>query len=109
LLNETLLDRVRLLGLVEGVSTLVLFGVAMPLKYFVGMPMAVTIAGSIHGALFLALVGAFLYASGAVPLPARLTLAGIIGAVVPFGPFVVDARLRRYAARLRPESEPAEA
>jgi integral membrane protein len=98
-----------MLGLVEGVSTLVLFGVAMPLKYFADMPMAVTIVGSIHGALFLGLVAGFLYAFGAVPLPARLVIAGIIGAVVPFGPFVVDTRLRRYADAARPEPETAEA
>ena len=31
----------RRLSLVEGISTLVLFLVAMPLKYFMGYPMAV--------------------------------------------------------------------
>ena len=45
----------RTLAIIEGVSTLVLFGIAMPLKYFAGLPLAVRIVGSLHGALFVAL------------------------------------------------------
>ncbi|MHC5113228.1 MAG: DUF3817 domain-containing protein [Planctomycetota bacterium] len=97
MINQPLLTRLRILGIVEGISTLLLFGVAMPLKYLAGMPLAVTIVGSVHGALFVALVGAFLFGYRAVPLPRGLVVAGIIGAVVPFGPFVVETRLRRLA------------
>lgn len=35
----------------EAISTVVLFFVAMPLKYFAGVPEAVKVAGSIHGFL----------------------------------------------------------
>jgi integral membrane protein len=91
----------RVSSLVEGGSTLVLFGVAMPLKYLAGMPLAVTIVGSIHGALFLAVVTMFLLAIERVPLGARLALAGIAGAVLPFGPFVVDRWLKPLEERRR--------
>ena len=37
--------RLRAVALVEGISFLILLGVAMPLKYFAGMPQAVTFAG----------------------------------------------------------------
>ncbi len=89
------LRKLRLLALVEGTSTLLLFGVAMPLKYAAGYPLAVKIAGSLHGLLFMALVMACLVAIERVPLGVRLGLAGILGAVFPFGPFVVDVWLRR--------------
>lgn len=92
-IDRTYLRRLRLLGLVEGCSTLVLFFVAMPLKYFADLPIAVTIAGSIHGGLFVGLVTMFLLGRGFVPLPTRLVALGIIGAIVPFGPFVVDRKL----------------
>lgn len=85
------------MSIIEGTSTLVLFGIAMPLKYFAGMPLAVTIFGSIHGILFLALVAMFLVGRSRVPLSNALTFAGIVGAVVPFGPFVVDHWLNRLA------------
>jgi len=86
----TFLKRLRLLGTVEGISTLILFGVAMPLKYFAGMPMAVRIAGSMHGFLFVCLTVMFVLAVKKVPLPKGLAVAGIIAAVFPFGPFVLD-------------------
>jgi integral membrane protein len=92
--NQVFLRRLRILGTIEGVSTLVLFGIAMPLKYAAGMPMAVTIAGSIHGFLFLALVGMFAAGVRAIPISRRLAVAGALAAVVPFGPFVLDAKLR---------------
>jgi integral membrane protein len=81
--------------MIEGISTLVLFGIAMPLKYFADMPMAVRIAGSIHGGLFIALVLMFLLGTRRIPIPRRLAAAGIVGAVFPFGPFVVDRWLER--------------
>ena len=58
--NRPYLKWLMILGIIEGLSTLALFFVAMPLKYHGGQPMAVTIAGGIHGILFLALVGMFL-------------------------------------------------
>lgn len=91
------LRRLRALSLVEGISTLVLFGGAMPLKYYGNMPLAVTIAGSIHGALFVALVAMFVLAIDRVPLPRRLAALGIVAAILPFGPFVFDHRLRQSA------------
>ena len=94
-IDRKLLGRLRVLGMIEGTSTLVLFGVAMPLKYFAGMPLAVTIAGSIHGFLFLALVSAFIAGIGHIPIPRALAAAGVAAAVVPFGPFLIDGRLKR--------------
>ena len=41
------------IGHIEGISYLVLLLVAMPLKYYAGMPMAVKIVGYLHGILFI--------------------------------------------------------
>lgn len=43
-------------ALLEAISTVLLFFVAMPLKYFADMPLAVRIAGSVHGILVVAFV-----------------------------------------------------
>lgn len=43
-------------ALLEAISTVLLFFVAMPLKYFADMPMAVRIAGTVHGVLVVAFV-----------------------------------------------------
>ncbi len=100
--NLVHLRRLRVLGVVEGISTLLLFFVAMPLKYMADMPMAVTIVGSIHGFLFIALCLALVLGRDAVPLPNRLVVFGILGAIVPFGPFVVDRHLDRLAEGTTP-------
>ena len=47
--------RLRLVGKVEAVSYLLLLGVAMPLKYLAGQPLAVRIVGLAHGILFILL------------------------------------------------------
>jgi integral membrane protein len=95
--DRTFLKRLRILGAIEGVSTLLLFGVAMPLKYGFDMPLAVTVAGSIHGLLFMALVAANAVAVERVPIGTKLCVAGVVGAVIPFGPFVVDRWLAALA------------
>jgi|SRR6478735_2576236 len=44
------------LSRIEGISYLLLLLVAMPLKYWFGLPLAVRIVGSAHGALFVLLL-----------------------------------------------------
>ena len=46
------LPLVRAAGLIDGISLITLLCIAMPLKYFADIPIAVTIVGSIHGAIF---------------------------------------------------------
>jgi integral membrane protein len=94
-INRRFLERLRRLGTVEGISTLVLFGIAMPLKYLAGYPMAVTIVGSVHGVLFVALATMFVLGTRKIPISMGLAAAGIVAAVVPFGPFVMDRKLER--------------
>lgn len=92
------LARLRLLGMLEGVSFLVLLGIAMPLKYLAGQPQAVRIVGSAHGLLFVLFVAAVLHAAVEMRWPLRRIVAALAAAVLPFGPFVFDAHLRRTSA-----------
>lgn len=98
-IDKQFLKNLRHLGIVEGISTLVLFGIAMPLKYMAGMPKAVSVVGSLHGFLFVALCVMFAIAVNRVPIPQKLAIWGVLGAVVPFGPFVVDRWLKEYETK----------
>lgn len=94
----TFVRALRHLAIVEGISTLVLFLIAMPLKYFAGMPMAVRVVGSLHGALFVGLVVMLVLAIRKVPISPKLAAAGIAAAVIPGGPFLLDRHLARFDA-----------
>lgn len=92
--NHKFLKALRTLSFVEGVSTLVLFGIAMPMKYLLQMPSAVRIVGSLHGALFVALALMLFVAVKRVPIRMSMAITGILAAIVPFGPFVFDRKLK---------------
>ncbi|MDQ0926299.1 integral membrane protein [Bacillus atrophaeus] len=49
---QTPIGRLRTMGFIEGMSLLILLFIAMPLKYWADLPLAVTIVGSVHGGLF---------------------------------------------------------
>ena len=49
---KTSLGRLRVVGFWEGISFLVLLGIAMPLKYLAGWPDAVRVVGMAHGVFF---------------------------------------------------------
>jgi integral membrane protein len=88
----------RVVAIVEGISYLVLLGIAMPLKYAAGMPEAVRVVGMAHGILFVLLCAVL----GVVWWRRRWSLARVAAvfasALVPVATFVMDRRLRRWAA-----------
>lgn len=84
----------RLVSLMEGVSFLVLVGIAMPLKYGANMPEAVRIAGSIHGGLFILFGAVLLRVLFGARWPASRAGLVFVAALVPFAPFWVDRRMR---------------
>lgn len=97
--SSSFLKFLRGLSFVEGTSTLVLFGIAMPLKYMAGMPMAVKIVGSLHGFLFVGLVFMLMAAVTKIPISSRVAFVGMLAAIVPFGPFVYDHWLMKHVAK----------
>ncbi len=97
--DRVFLKKLRLMDTLEGVSTLVLFGVAMPLKYLAGMPLAVRIVGSVHGVLFVALAVMFLIGIKRIPLRPGLAAMGIVASVFPFGPFIMNRWLDKLDRR----------
>ena len=94
-LNKTYLWLLIVAGLIEGTSTLLLFFVAMPMKYLADMPEVVTVVGTIHGWLFVGYVLMFIIGRWLVPIGWGLVGIGFIAAIVPFGPFLVDVKLFR--------------
>lgn len=85
----------RLTAFLEGVSFLLLLGIAMPLKYVWGMPEWVRGVGMAHGWLFVAYVALVAYIRAADDWTHRKTALALVASVVPFGTFWADAKLFR--------------
>ncbi len=108
---STPVGRVRTAGLVEGVSALVLFFIAMPLKYLSGMPElgkeVVFWVGAIHGGLFVLYALITFVAWGQGALTAKLVGLAAAASIVPFGPFLIDGVLKRHEQRTKPDTAAA--
>ena len=100
-MTRTPIGRLRLIGLLEGLSFIVLLFVAMPLKYLWGLPGSVRVVGMIHGVLFIIFCGLLLNAKEAAGWNIKQAGRILFAALLPFGPFVIDGRLRREAASLQ--------
>lgn len=94
-IDSRFLSALRSMSLIEGVSTLVLFFIAMPLKYMANIPKAVSIAGSIHGALFVGLTLMLMMAISRVPISKGMAMLGFVAAILPFAPFVYERWLAK--------------
>lgn len=97
----TILNRLRLASLVEAVSYLVLLGVAMPLKYWADLPLAVSVAGMIHGVLFLWLVWLLMRANMETAWPKSRLWTLAFASLLPVVPFLLDRHVRGWIAETR--------
>jgi integral membrane protein len=95
------LRRVRIVGFIEACSAIALFFVAMPLKYLADMPKAVTYVGGLHGFLWLAYILIVIAAYAVGKLPVKWVGYLGLASIIPFGPFLVDGKLKRM------ETQPA--
>ena len=94
----TSIRTLRYVALLEATSFLALL-VATYLKHTKDSPAGVEILGPVHGALFIAYVLITLNVRGPAGWSNRTTLGVLLGAVLPFGGFVVDRWLAKNPAR----------
>ena len=99
-----MLNTFRFVSMAEGLSFLLLLFVAMPAKYYLGHPEAVTAAGWTHGLLFMA----YIFLAQAVfqrhNWPDSFKFFIMLASVVPFACFFVEKRLRENAVEVTVKS-----
>ncbi len=88
-------NRFRKIAFYEGISFLVLLLIAMPLKYFFGFPKAVTIVGSLHGILVVALGVFALEVKNTYKKSFGWLVKAGLASIVPFGTFYMDKEWRQ--------------
>jgi len=97
---KTPIGRLRLAGMIEGLSFLALVFLAMPKKYLFGDPSWVRAVGMAHGLLFLVFCAVLLDLWSREIVSRRQAGMAFVAALLPFGPFLIDRRLKAI------ESEP---
>jgi len=93
------LQQFRIVAFLEGMSFLLLLFVAMPLKHYANMPMAVRVAGSVHGLLFVVFVIALVRAAMERDWTLVRSLLYFCASLIPFGTFIMDRSLKAEMAR----------
>lgn len=89
------INKFRLVSLLEGVSFLLLLFVAMPLKYQMGVPQAVTVMGWAHGLLFIAYVSMAMNLSNRQGWSGMFSTMVVLAGMVPFACFFLEKRLKK--------------
>ncbi|HLS70265.1 MAG TPA: DUF3817 domain-containing protein [Chitinophagaceae bacterium] len=89
------LKQFAFIALLEGISTVVLFFIAMPLKYLAGIENAVKYPGWVHGLLFVAYIGMLINVSVKYNWPLKRVLTYLIASIVPLMPFWIEKSLRK--------------
>lgn len=88
----------RKIAFAEGVSFLVLLIIAMPLKYFADMPMAVTVVGGLHGFLFVAFIILAYLVKEETKKDIKWLMKSGLASILPFGTFIMDKQWKREQA-----------
>ena len=96
-----MLEAFRKIALIEGITTVLLFFVAMPLKYLAGQPWLVPPVGWLHGIAFIAYVVMMIAALRRYRVGASGWLRTFAAALLPLGTFVNDRWLKRLATDVR--------
>lgn len=92
---STLIGRLRLTGIIEGISYLLLLGVAVPIKYIEALgknPMPVKYLGMAHGVLFVLYCILILQAMLEYKWSFKKALILFLGSLLPFGTFYTDKK-----------------
>ncbi|WP_367104878.1 DUF3817 domain-containing protein [uncultured Psychrobacter sp.] len=93
--QNSALKTLTIMGYLEGTSFLLLLGIAMPLKYMLGIPEPVRYIGMAHGALFIGYILTLVFATSKIKMPLWALPAGVLGSFLPFGPFIFDHLLKK--------------
>lgn len=94
----SMLNIFRLIALLEGLSYILLLGIATPLKYFSNDPYYVKLLGMPHGLLFIAYVSLAIMIKNDFKWKTKEFGIILIASILPFGTFYID---RKYLKSIK--------
>lgn len=93
MMPESSLAKLRVWGLLEGISLIALVFVCMPLKYYWDMPEAVTYVGAAHGGLFIFYCIWLLVVTLELKWGMKTAAMAFVAAIIPGGTFWADKHI----------------
>ncbi|WP_010177405.1 DUF3817 domain-containing protein [Aquimarina agarilytica] len=87
-----MLQKFRILALLEGISFLIILFITMPLKYLFENPMPNKIIGMVHGVLFLGYVVFAIFLKTELKWSNKQTAIILLCSIIPFGTFWADKK-----------------
>ena len=95
-MNNNLLPRFMQVAFIEGVSTVVLFFIAMPLKYIpaINWSLGVKYVGWAHGVLFIAYIVLLVASTFYYRWTFKRFSVFFLASLIPFAPFWVERKLK---------------
>lgn len=90
------IQTLRVIGLLEGISFLLLLFIAMPMKYMLDNPILVKYVGMAHGVLFILFLIVLFTVCERQKWSITMFILGLIASILPFGTFIFDRRLKNF-------------
>ncbi|MEZ4792849.1 MAG: DUF3817 domain-containing protein [Gelidibacter sp.] len=93
----SLINIFRLIAFLEGVSYILLLGIAVPIKYMMDNPTYVKLLGMPHGLLFIGYIILAVVLGSQLKWSNKTLYPVLLASVIPFGTFFID---RKYLKQL---------
>lgn len=90
--NTNMVKAFRVIGLLEGLSYILLLGIGVPMKYLFNDPTWVKMLGMPHGILFIAYVALAYYICERYKLGMKVFGFFALASILPFGTFYMDKK-----------------
>lgn len=97
--SRMFLSALRTTGIIEGISFLILLGIAMPMKYVFGQPEMVRYVGSLHGVLTILYILLLINVSIRMRWAIKTTALAFIASLIPFGMLYAEFNIFRKAVQ----------
>jgi len=93
----SLLNFFRIIALLEGLSYILLLGIATPIKYFSNDPQYVKMLGMPHGLLFVAYIALAFVLKNDFKWNTKQFAKVLLASIIPFGTFYIDKHYLKTA------------
>ncbi|MBK8954731.1 MAG: DUF3817 domain-containing protein [Saprospiraceae bacterium] len=93
------LKQYRLVGFLEGISYILLLGIAVPVKYIGGNDLGVKLLGMPHGILFMAYIAYSIHFYDKQNWKTSLLFYAFLASLLPFGTIYFDLKVLKPLAQ----------